>query len=302
MSVALTETTVLTGGSRVLLPTLVDNATLYASSATSTCPVTNLQHKHRTKIWMSGTSTTAYIDVDFGAAYDADEHAVNCVAFVSHSFTSLATITITAGATQGAADVVSASEFIPWPSVWGFGEGGFGEHGYGGVMTTEEDDVYFPNGNLRLIYFDSSNAARWWRLAIADTGTTHISLGRLLLGSYIESTRYVATDPSNQPVDPSIVSATLDGQSWKDVATRYHQASFAYEDTPNDETFELWYWFLAKIGTANPFVGDMIPQANTELLRGLNLRYWEVPANAVQPIVIPRMSEGNVVLQLKESQ
>jgi hypothetical protein len=301
-TMALAETTTLTGGSRILLPTLADGATLYASSAASNCPVTNLQHRHRTKLWISGTSTTAFVDVDFGASFDADEHAVNCMAFVNFSFTSQATMTVTAGTSQGAADVVSASVFIPWPTVWGFGEGGFGEHGYGGLMTPEEDDAYFPNGNVRIIYFDQTVSARWWRVAIADTATTHISLGRLMLGTYIESTRYVATNPANSPVDPSSVSNTLGGQSWKDSATKYLQASYAFEDTPNDETFELWYWFLSTVGVASPFVGDMVPEANTELLRGLNLRYWEIPPGQPPQITIPRMSEGNLYLNLKESQ
>jgi len=277
---------------RLITGTLVDAATLTASSETAELPVANLQDDRRTKVWRAQT-TEAYVDIDLGVS-----RPVGAVAVVNHNLSQAGRFIVQAGTSQGDASLLDITEDA-WEPLYGFGEGGFGEHSFGGYLSDEEIAIYYPAGSLRLIYFDQVDA-RHWRITLSepDHPDGYVEAGRIMLDAYRSSQRGVSLGLEMLPVDPSPVSYSLGGQAWVDQRPAYRQMTVTYRGAP--DALDLWYAVLQEVGRA-PFVGDFLhdhPAVSARLRAQL---YCHLPQDGGQSIRLGYGNRGEVQLTVRES-
>ncbi|MCB2186478.1 MAG: hypothetical protein KQJ78_08680 [Deltaproteobacteria bacterium] len=279
---------------RLLLGSLVDGATLTASSAAAALPVTHLQDQFRTRVWRAAGCASEYVDLDFGQA-----RAFNCLALVNHNLTAFGAISLAAGTLAGGDDLKNDT-YPAWEPLFGFGEGGFGETGYGGYLTPEEVAAYFPAGTLRVIYFDQV-VARFWRVSLADPGNPagHVEAGRLLLDAYRSSGRGVSEGMENAPRDPSSITYSKGGQPWRDRQTKFREASYRYDQVDPGETWGTWYATVQQLGVGVSFVGDFL--AGLGILGGRlhNQLYCHLTEPAA--VEVGALCRGSLALSVRES-
>ena len=150
---------------RVLLlsPRDSDLATLVASTAVTTLPVTNLQSPEPSKKWRSTSTTGQYIDITLAAGLGC-----NAAALVGHNLSGAGLWRVRGYAALADVGSTAASD-TGWQSVWA-----------GGVKPTDAAWAH----HLALVRWTSSGDHRWWRIEFADPAptTTHVEAGRLVLG------------------------------------------------------------------------------------------------------------------------
>ena len=297
MAITLVETTVITTPqARFIRPFIVDDATISASSYVTMYPATNLSSKFRTKKWRGTSLTTDYLDCYLGG-----RKRVNSVALIGHNFEPQTTITITAGYTQGGSEVASGT-FQGQRCWWGFGVDGFGEHGFGGYLSSEEELVYRAAGKIRVIYFDTI-APSYLRFALA--GASHadgyLEVGRILIDYYQQSTDAASiggVDFGSR--DPSPVSTTIGGQTLKDIQDHVWEETVQFDYVDAEETHKIFYNALTRLGTANPFLVDLLPHMTVAEQRIDNMRYCELTSlNKINLATFD--GRGSLSLSLKES-
>lgn len=287
-------------GSRFLLPGLIDAASVTASSAVTNFPATNVQDEQRT-LYHEFNGKSGYYSVDFG-----DLKTINGLAIINHNMTTSASITVQAGTSAGGSDLYSGV-FAPWESLWGFGEGGFGLHGFGGYLSPSEVGVYFPAGTLCLIELPTSITARYWKITVDDsTNSGNVRVGRLIMDSFWETERYPRTGMQNTPVDPSTVSYSVGGQAWRDNLTKFREAIITFEDVPESESYGLFYAMLLQVGVGVSFVADLIPDAEVMGQKYHNRLYCHIPdsnggGSGIEPLTETILARTNVNLHLRES-
>jgi hypothetical protein len=145
-----------------LSPREFDLATLAASSAVASLPVTNLQDQDPARVWRT-TSTSAYVDVTAAVPV-----AWNAAAMSGFTLGAGGQWRLKAYAT--AADVgVSAALDTGWQSIWPQG-------------FRHSDPAWGPE--VALLRVDNDAYYRWWRLEFADPGSdaSSFDIGRLALG------------------------------------------------------------------------------------------------------------------------
>lgn len=153
----------------LLAPTKSDAATLAASSAIATLPVSNLQNMQPKRKWRTDSATTAYIEIDFGAA----GCAANGMALIGHNLSASATIRVRGKASYPvtSSPTVDTTALSAWPT--------------SGKPTDESWPHY-----LSWLDWVNSTALRYWRIDIADAGNAdgYLEAGRLMLGAYWQPT------------------------------------------------------------------------------------------------------------------
>ncbi len=228
-----------------------DSAGVSASS--EALPVANLQDQLRTRLWRS-TGTDEHVDVDFG-------EAVICsgLALINHNLSPEATITLSAGSSQGASDLGSWS-WDAWEAVFGWGEWdwGDGRTTWGGII----DEAELRTDPIRLCYF-TPTAARYWRVSLSDPASTdgYIQVGRMFLCRYYEPLRGVGAPYRFRPVDPSRRSKSLGGQWWSDVRRRYYEATFSFRFLPPEDIWWGMVEMLRRVGVQRDIIVDPWPEA-----------------------------------------
>lgn len=172
---------------------LVEGATLTASSAQTSLPVTNLVGPTPSKVWRSTSLSSVYITIDFGSAT-----AVDTLAMVAPNWTTSATWRLrgaTSEANLTAAPGYDSTAVTPWP---------------GGTKPTEEWQQHAP-----ILRLGSTQTYRWWRIDLADAGNTdgYLEAGALLLGAAVGVTyeSWAGFSIDDEPSD--IVSDTLYGRT-----------------------------------------------------------------------------------------
>ena len=282
--------------SRFLLGSFVDQATLSATSAEANFPVTNLQNELRTKAWRSTGLADQEVYIDFGKVRE-----MNSLAIINHNLTAEGAFTIKAGSSAGADDIMSA-QYQAWETLFGWGEGGYGEHGFGGFLTEEEIAIYFPAGPMRVIYFDPASA-RYWTIGFSNPSNNdgYLQVGRLILDRYRQSSRMIAIGAGATPQDPSKVSYSKGGQPWRDARTKYREVSHRYEYIPANQTYGLFYEMLQRVGVGVSFVADLF-HGDTMVGRRLqNQLYCHLPEGGVPPLEQDVANLGHVELSLRET-
>ncbi len=282
-------------GSRFLEATLSDAATLTCSSEDASFPCENVQDEQRTKIHKFTGKTSEYYRYDFGT-----KKPIGALALINHNLTVDATVTLRAGIAAGGATLKNTA-YPAWEPLFGYGEGGFGEHGFGGYLTPDEISTYYPAGTMRLIDW-TAVVARHWEILIADPGNAaNIQVGRIILGNFVESSKYPALGMVCTPQDPSTVAYSLGGQAWKDGKTKYRQAQVHFSYVPDSETFSTWYAFFLRVGVGVSFVADLVPGHDNLGFKLHNQLYCHIPEGGSPGIEIPFSARGSFDLTLRES-
>ena len=185
-----------------LYDNFVDNSTfIYASSAKTGFPSSNLAHPFRTKKWVT-SATTGRLVFARSTKYDA-----NCIVISDYDWTSqpstlklqMHTSTDFSGGGTTAVDI--ASLWTQNPSTIG--------------------------NNAAIIKTWTTEKYKCFRL-ICGHGSS-FSIGKIFIGAKFQPTNDRLQDGDSQEiVDPSIISASADGQEHVDELTKYRTRKFSF--------------------------------------------------------------------------
>lgn len=181
------------GNPVIATPALSDAATLTASSAPATLPVSNLQGEQPGVVWRALDPAASWVEVDLGAA-----SAINLVALLHHNLGSAATWRIRAAATQGdltAAPGYDSTAITAWPTA--------GLEDWGTV-------------NSVLWLAAAPQSFRWWRIDLADAANPagFLEAGRLYIADAWQPSRNLEYGWSTAWQDPSEFALALGGQEY----------------------------------------------------------------------------------------
>lgn len=296
------------GHSRVMTGTLVDSATLGASSQNPALPVGNLQIDLRNKVWQATGCVSEYVDIDFGAP-----KPFTGIAIANHNLTAAGTFTLNAGSAPGAQDLLS-QPFNAWESLAGAGQGWAGQYGAGGFPSSTDIAKLYAAGSLRIFYFANQVQARYWRLGISDPANPAgvVQVGRIYLDAYRVSSRGILPDSAgggaaaggsseSGPQDPSKVFFTPGGQQRKNQRTQFKSALFQFDHTPGSETYSFWYDFMQEVGVGRSFVGDFMPDSTNTAQRLRNQMVCFILEGGLRRIKMQRQDMGLVELEVQEA-
>lgn len=215
---------------RFLVGSVLDTATVSASTICSGIPKENVQTATLAQIYRATGHTHEWLRFDAGAATTA-----NAVFVAGHNFSTGATVKIEANISAvftGAA----LSYTFDMPT-----------DGFGGGLT-------------KLFHCWATNQSyRYWRLYVSDTaGATCIEVGRIMVGRYIEPTRNIREKFSLGFNDPSTGIQTVGRQGY--YSLRPQRAQLAYEviDAKEDQ-FNQLAGIYAEVGQHTPFVVAIDP-------------------------------------------
>ena len=153
----------------ILSPKASDAATLAASSAVATLPVSNLQNMQPKRKHRFTGCTSEYVEFDFGAG----GCAANGFAYIGHNGTSALTVRVRGKATYPvtSSPTVDTTAVSAWP------------------VTGKPTDAGFPHF-LSWVSWVNSTALRYWRVDFADAANPagYLEGGRAMLGAYWQPT------------------------------------------------------------------------------------------------------------------
>ena len=212
----------------------LDAATLSAVTSAAGYPVANLQDPFRSRKWRSTSLTGVSVSIDFGASVN-----FNTLAFIDHNLSVTATIRIKASDTAGGNDLLDFN-VDAWNPIIGFGEGRFGDWGFGGTLLEADRSWYVPNP-IRIVYREDTvkygtgllygggttygepvsdagqitTTARYVTLEFTDDDNPdgYIELGRLFIGQYTDF-GFNFQSIIHGAVDDSEITRSLGGQAW----------------------------------------------------------------------------------------
>lgn len=266
-------------GSRIMTVQHMVNATFTASSEESTLPALNLAVlEFRDQGWRATGCASEYVDIVLD-----EERSINLVVISNFNFSYDATITIGIGSAPGLSDLHSET-LDAWPGIWGYGEPGYGLHGYGGGFDDDEVDANYASGTLIPLYLSAEVIAKYIRVTITDPTNAdgYVEAGLILVGGYVESsgeTSRLAT----RPEDPSLVTYADGGQKWREDETPYRTSSFQYNNL-GDEAYDVWYSLIRTIGVGVMFFLDGLPDVDLLSLRLSQQMLCHIPQGGINDI------------------
>lgn len=241
----------------------VEGATLTASSAQTTLPVTNLIGPTPSKVWRSSGLSSVYITIDFGAAT-----AVDTLSMVAPNWTSAATWRLrlaTSEANLTAAPGYDSTAITPWP-VTG--------------KPTEDWNQHAP-----LLQIGSTKTYRWARIDIADAGNTdgYLEAGALLLNLAATVTYDSIRGWAMGDEPASIVRSTEYGRTLVEARDNPRIKSIPFEVLPTADITGAYGVLMRERGTAKPFLVCVDPGQTAGLhlytLYGLRVGAWQATQN-----------------------
>jgi len=235
-----------------------DAATLTASSEATGYEVSNLQDQRRKKTWRSTSVTGEYISIN--AAITA-----NMIALINHNLTYEGTFRVTAtNSDDYVSNLLLDETFDGWETVWGYGEGGYGLHGYGGVPLESEMDEVFTD-NVRIYYFSAGSiTASYWRVYFTDDDNAdgYIELGRIMLGSYFEPTNNFTYKWGFTPVDRTKVDYTKGGQPVRYVRTKRYDIELHFPTVTRTDRWENFLELIGSYGIRKDIILQLFPKGS----------------------------------------
>jgi hypothetical protein len=108
-----------------------------------------------------------------------------------------------------------------------------------GTITAQDTDR-----RVGFVHFVSASA-RYWRLKFTNPGSAndYAELGYVHLGTYFEPTQNVSVPSDLELLDPSVESASVDGQATFARRTQFSRGTWAFENIPEaqlDTYRALW--------------------------------------------------------------
>jgi hypothetical protein len=170
--------------------------TLTASSSVTALPASHSQHPDRAKVWRSVTGTgVPTMDVDLGSAQD-----VTCLVVANVKLVGAGALLLYSGASLGAETNLRAT------------------------MPAQDRDT-----RTTFSFFATVNA-RYWRLKFTNPGSAndYAELGYVHLGTYLEPAQNVTVPVDLQRPDPSVESASVDGQQTFARRTKFFRGAWEF--------------------------------------------------------------------------
>ena len=206
-----------------------DAATITSSSETGDLVDDNIIHDFIGKPWRTTGDSSEWIKFDLATATK-----LTCIGIFGHNFTSAATVTLEANATDS-----------------------WGAPSYSQALTiaVDGDSVVFD----RLVFF-LDQTYRWWRLTVVDAANpdTYIQIGRIMAGEYYEPPRSVSQGFTIAVMDPSEGGGQAGQQAAYRQQPKYRQAqaAFAFINQTQRDKFEALF---RKIGRTEPLILALDP-------------------------------------------
>lgn len=173
---------------------------LTPSSSATALPASYSQHPDRAKVWRSAQGTgVATMDVDLGSAQD-----VTALHVANLKLVGAGALQLYSGASLGAETTLR------------------------GTITAQDTDT-----RVGFVHFATANA-RYWRLKFTNPGSAndYAELGYVHLGTYFEPTQNVTVPSDVGLLDPSVESASVDGQATFARRTMFAKGAWAFENIP----------------------------------------------------------------------
>lgn len=218
---------------------LPKNHTLTATSVTVTptpvagYPASNLKNPNRTALCkVAGTSFKAVINL-------ATSPMIKAVAFTGLGCSTAATVRIKANTSNSfTAPLYDSYDQPLYPPAGRFGEGLFGEYGFGGYIAAADAKYWRP---VKVIYLADIQPYNWWEITITDTdGSGYISMGIIGLCEVVEFARNFSIGWKFAVADTTVYKKTSGGRT---VATRpgtlYVQADLPFGSYPDETRWDI---------------------------------------------------------------
>lgn len=257
-----------------------DGATLTPSSAEANFPVANLKDKLRKRTWRTTDLSSESLKVDFGESLYC-----TCLALISHNLTFSGKVTVQASDDPAFGTLLKNDEYDAWADIIGYGEGGFGAHGYGGGILEAERSYYAPEP-IRIIYFDPVGddqvQARYWRLLFSDAANPdgYFEIGRVFLGLFDEYAKQFGYGWDYTGEDDSQATYSVGGQPWIDRRPLRRVLRLSWQAFSNEDKYWRFLFFLRQVGLSWDFLIDPLPDGkpSERFFTSMYGRFNEIPS------------------------
>ncbi len=216
---------------RFLWNNLIDQAVLTASSADAEFPVANVAHDLFLKAWRSTGFATESVVANLSALASASRQ-VRAWAVKYHN------LVYAAGDSykiQGSDNDLA----------------GVGDPGGGDV-----DLSFTPTTEMIVGFFSAAKDFDYWRWILnspaSKSAGEYQRVGRIFLGDYFQPTFDVTVAPEAQPIDPSELLKTHQGQEYANLVTQYEILTYLWDMLPDSDVASFKTMFQA-VGKSKPF-------------------------------------------------
>lgn len=229
----------------LMLDNAFDTATIAASSAAATLPVTNLQEAPRTTVWRSsGTTGTEYVNITLPAAR-GDIEAVAVVdhnlALVSNPATSTIRVQSWTDSLGGTAPVIDATY-----TVWT------------GFTAPKPAGLIRP---VAVVLLPAGAAAKYWRITlVSETVGLYIQAGRIYMGPKWQPAINMEWGHTIAMQGRTSFLTSRGGQRWGSPQDPYAELSLSLAALTDAEAHELWLQYL-RVADHTPFPLCLTPEA-----------------------------------------
>lgn len=225
---------------------IIDAATVTASGAAASLPVTNLQNEQPEKIYRSD-DTAPYIEIDLGSA-----QAINLISVLYHTLTSAGTWHIRAATTQGnltASPGYDSGVVDIWDAGW----------------PTDQSPLH------GLKWLTSSQTYRWWRIDFSDAGNAdgYIDIGRLYIDNawQLPDGQNISYGWQVEFIDPSTHARSKGARLYTEAQTAWRALKCSMDFLDEDEMYDNLYELQRRRGRSKDALVIRDPAATTHLIR-----------------------------------
>jgi hypothetical protein len=211
----------------------VDGATIPDHTAEQDSTYTkaeNTQEMQLHKSYVADSSNAAYIEYDFGA-----QKIIDTVAVLGHNLDqSTGTVRVRlANVSDFSTTVYDSTALNAWPTIEVFGFIAWGDFHWGGILSGDAAADYTISFFKVL---SQAVQARYMRIDLAN-GDANIEIGRVFAGPSYRPTNSMAFGWEISWVDDSIVTKSLNGNTFIDEKPRYRRLSFTLPALGRNEIF-----------------------------------------------------------------
>jgi hypothetical protein len=235
-----------------------DAASLTPSSAHANYPAVNVQDKLPQRTWRTTGLAGQYLILDLG-----QEVSCNALTLVNTNLTCAGLIQVQASNDPAFATLLLDESHDACHAIIGYGEGGYGDFGWGGYFPESERSFYQPRP-IRVIYFDLT-AARYWKIAFTDPDNEagYLAVGRLILTRYTEFTRQFGYNWAYTGTDDSQSQRSIGGQLWIDKIPVVSRLALTWPSFRREDVPWLLLFFWRQVQTTEYFVVDCLPDTDS---------------------------------------
>lgn len=248
---------------RFYVDNMFDAATISSWSEATEYPAANMQHTHRTLRWHSTSLSEQLITWDVGAGGKTATY----VAVVNPNITSGNLSVKATNNSDYVSDLLLNESFSLSPSIFGYGQDKYGEHGYGGTLLTTEMERYCPGGRVVIYHLDAAIGARYWSLNIPSScgaEDAFFAVGRVFCGVYYEPAYNPDFGYVLRPIDASVVRESEGGQPWVDIHPQRRELEFNFGTIKQTEAHFNMFDLMYNYGKRSDVLVNLYPDGSYE--------------------------------------